>query len=226
MSAEISYREVVVGRNSKIWGVLRKNPAVSARFKIALSHREVSDFSFGAADRIWIFSYSRLEEENSALLNRLVLVGARTVIYVSSASTIVERVTRCYEYPRVKLRAEREAQSKLNAGVLVLGLVFDRLEELPGGINCATSYAQLTEFLLEPKWTDVDGKRTNLFIRVDRPFSSALEESLYRCYGLLIGWTRSWPCLLRPLDYVLRLIGIRWYGYLHLSNRLWNTTTS
>ena len=54
----------------------------------------------------------------------------------------------------------------------------------------------------------------------------AAEALLYRLYGRLQALCGSRPCLLRPLDLLLRGLGMRWYGYTHLSNRLWTSKTS
>jgi hypothetical protein len=63
-----------------------------------------------------------------------------------------------------------------------------------------------------------------LFEMIDRPFGSGAERALYRAYGSLQWRVRRWPCVLRPLDFTLRALGIRWYGYVNLSNRLWSST--
>jgi hypothetical protein len=60
-----------------------------------------------------------------------------------------------------------------------------------------------------------------LFDIVSRAFSGTTEAAIHRAYGLLLRACGAWPCLLRPLDALLRALGIRWYGYVYLSNRLW-----
>jgi hypothetical protein len=219
-------REIVVGRNSSVWRAMATSAAVAERFRTTISHADLSQFDFDAADRVWVFSYSRRPEENSALLDRLSQADVSEVIYVSSASTIVTHQTNCYLYPRLKRAAEIEAQRLLGALVLTLGLVYARSEELPGGVNVATSHEQLEQFLLNPSWPDNGGTRKNLFRLIECPFPSSFERALYRTYGHLITLVSRRPCILRPLDAVLRAFGYRWYGYFYLSNRLWTTTIS
>lgn len=219
-------REVILGRNSKVWIGASSNVAIAERFRIGVGHAELDAFTFTARDRVWVFSYSREPEENSALLTRLEVAGVHEVVYVSSASTIVTRLTQCYEYPSVKFRAEQEARERLDARVLTLGLVYRSAGELPAGSNAATSERHLEEFLLSPSWPLDGGTRMNLFEIVEREFSGGLESLLYRLYGFFQWRIRRWPCILRPLDLVLRALGFRWYGYIHLSNRLWTTTRS
>jgi hypothetical protein len=219
-------REVVIGRNSRVWRKSTENRAVSERFKKVIGHDEVSAFAFTSVDRVWVFSYSRKSAENSRLLGVLEEAAVKEVIYVSSAATIVTRLTRCYGYPTVKHLAEDESRRRLNARVLILGLVVDQIDELPPGINAATLQGAIEEFLLAPRWPHDGGTSMRLFKPVFVPFARAWEARLHRTYSELQWLVRFWPCVLRPIDAILRAFGIRWYGYVNLSNRLWNTTTS
>ena len=219
-------REVVLGHGSLVWRTLARDPAFAARFGATLGHRELAQFAFTAHDRVWVFAYARKPAQNDALLARLRAAGVREVIYVSSSSTIVARVTHCYAYPRAKLLAETRALQLPNARVLTLGLMHTQPRELPAGANIATSYAQLAAFMSAPQWPLADPRRKPLFSIVHRPFGGAIERAAYRAYGALLARAGSRPCWLRPLDVLLRLAGRRWYGYTHLSNRLWISTMS
>lgn len=223
---DLSRREVVVGRNSKVWRGLAADAHVAARVGAAIGHSELSAFAFAANDRVWVFSYSRNENENSALLQRLGEAGVAEVVYVSSSSCRVASRTACYEYPRVKQRAEAQALALGVGKVLTIGLVYADERELPAGDNVATSLAELGAFMLSPAWPDGQGRRKHLFGRVSRPFSGPLEKVLYRSYGWAILSLKAYPCVLRPIDLLLRALRMRWYGYVYLSNRLWISTTS
>lgn len=219
-------REVVLGRGSTVWRRLAAAPAVAARIGAAIGHAELAGFAFTPADRVWVLAYSRVPAENRAMLERLREAGVAEIVYVSSASTIVSRRTRCYEYPRVKQQAEDEALALPNARVLTIGLMHGDDAELPAGRNIATHYDELAAFLLAPDWPDEGGRRKRLFRVVQRPFRNAAEQVLARAYGAALDATGSHPCLLRPVDLLLRILGMRWYGYTFLSNRLWTSTTS
>jgi hypothetical protein len=219
-------REVVIGRNSKIWRKASDNRAVAERINSVIGHDEVFAFPFTARDRVWVFSYSRKPAENSRLFAALEAAAVQQVVYVSTATTIVTRFTRCYGYPTAKQTAENEARRRLDARILVLGLVVDRVEELPPGLNVATLQSAIEEFLLAPRWPEDGGRSMRLFESVAVSFTRLWEARLYRAYDDLQWMVRYWPCVLRPLDVLLRAVGIRWYGYVNLSNRLWNTTTS
>lgn len=228
MSADTvaAMRDVVLGSSSTVWRRLATNPALAARVSAAIGHRELAGFVFTPADRVWVLAYSRLPAENSAMLARLREAGVREIVYVSSASTIVSQRTRCYEYPRVKQQAEDETLALPNAKVLTIGLMHEHTAELPGGANVATRYDDLAAFMLKPVWPDDGGRRKRLFRIQERPFGSSLERLLARAYGIALDACGAHPCLLRPLDLLLRLLGMRWYGYTFLSNRLWTSTTS
>ena len=107
---------------------------------------------------------------------------------------------------------------------LRLGIVHKEESELPGGQNLATSERQIAEFLLRPHFPSTTDGLINLFDLVDRPFRNSLEARLHRVYGTTLWAVRRFPCVLRPLDMVLRALGIRWYGYVQLSNHLWIST--
>jgi hypothetical protein len=219
-------REVIVGKNSTVWRELAKRPDIAARFRVALSHNDLHNVKFLPGDRLWIFSYSRKAAENAALIERLGRAGAAEYVYVSSATTNIVPQTSCYRYPVVKLLAENLAREKLNARILTVGIVFDRQSDLPGGATIATSYDDLAGFMLAPQWPDCVGQAVRLFRPYERPFNGEAEEIAFKLYGRAVGLLRRWPCILRPVDFVLRRMGYRWYGYLYLSNKTWFTTTS
>ncbi len=221
----MTFREVVIGSNSRVWKASAADPRIAARFGLAIGHAQLGQFAFTPADRVWVFSYSRNPAENSQMFSILAAAGVREVVYVATASAIVSCCTDCYEYPRVKRLAELEARQRLAARVLTLGVVYNRLEELPAGLTMATSQASINEFLLDPQWLDGEHDR-RLFVPVNEPFATRPEAWAHRIYGALIWRLRRWPCALRPLDLLLRLAGFRWYGYVYLSNLLWNSTQS
>lgn len=219
-------REVVLGRSSTVWRRLSAEAPLAARVAATLGHHDLGTFEFTPADRVWVLSYSRDPRENSAMLQRLSAAGVREIVYVGSASTIVAQWTRCYEYPRVKLQAEQVALALPQARLLTIGLMHDSVDELPAGTNIATRYAELAAFMLQPDWPDGGGRGKRLFRVEQRPFASAIERAACGIYTSLLMAAGSRPCLLRPLDLILRLLGWRWYGYTCLSNRLWTSKTS
>ena len=226
----LARRDIVLGCHSAVWQRLALNAALAKRVYHAMGHREVGQFTFAANDRVWVFSYSRREDENIALLRRLRDAGVAEIIYLSSSSTCVAEKTSCYEYPRVKRQAELMVQAMPVGKVLTVGLIYVTPDELPAGENVATSIDELADFMRVPNWPDGDGEdkgnRKNLLRVVSRPFPSRVEHFFYRCYGVAIAQAGRYPCLLRPADLILRSLNMRWYGYVYLSNRAWISTIS
>jgi hypothetical protein len=219
-------REVVIGANSKVWRAAGRNPAVAARFRHVISHGAVPDFQFGGDDRVWIFAYSRRPDENSRLLATVRDAGVREVVYVSTATANVTRYTNCYGYPRVKRQAEDEARKLRNARVLVFGLVVTDVSEVPAGRRAVTWQRAIEDFVLNPQWPSDGGREVRLFEPVNVAFTRAWERAVHRVYDSLQWRVRRWPCILRPIDLMLRVLGIRWYGYVNLSDKIWFSTTS
>lgn len=221
-TAPDSPRDIIIGAGSRVWRAVAPGlGAQGARF-IALPHTQVAAHHFGPRDRIWIMAYSRRPEDNLKLFTQLRHVAPTAdFVYITSSACIATTVTRCYGYPRVKQQATEAARRLLDARVLTLGLVYGELDELPRGTHVATSLQQLCAFLLSPSWPGETNREARLFSVVTRPFANAAEAALQRTYVRLQQACGRWPCLLRPLDVLLRGVGIRWYGYTALSNRLW-----
>lgn len=215
-----STRLVVIGRNSKVWRTISDRLPGA----VAIGHRDVVHFSFRPDDVVWIFSYSRNDADNEALFECLANSAAEQFIYVSTASANIADKVRCYAYPRAKRRAEGRAVAILRAHVIRLGLVYDRVAELPSGLQAQTSVGSIVAAMegslaggpavVEPRLFELD----------DRPFASRVERLAYIAYGVMVS-RLPLPCAARPVDAVLRSLGWRWYGYVYLSNRLWKTTT-
>lgn len=218
-------RLVVVGRNAKVWQALRTRPELNDLEVRELRHRDIDDARFSADEEVWVFAYSRVAAENESMLARLVTQGARQLVYLSSSSVVVAERTGCYEYPRVKRLAEQAALRLPGARVLTLGLVYGSPAELPGGRNAATSHDELARFMASPAWKP-SAVPQPLMHMVERPLSRPAERMLHALYGYLIHAVGPWPCLLRPLDLLLRLLGLRWYGYTYLANERWTSTMS
>lgn len=216
------FRQIIIGRNSKIWSVICSDEKLGAT--IAVGHSEVASFDFKVSDRVWIFSYSRLPHENKKILECLRVKGVKDIVYISSSSTNVSSITNCYSYPRIKKQAADDAIRICNARVLTIGLFYENEENLPSGRSVVTSAEELIRFMSNPTLPQ-PGSTTFLFRRIEQPFSSSLEFQLYKMYGSLLLFFVTKPCLLRPLDFLLRGMGYNWYGYFYLSNKLWFSTT-
>lgn len=218
-------RNVVLGVNSAIWKRLANHASLAKSPPIAIGHRDLRTFAFSPDDTVWVLSYSKLHQENIELLDYLAGLNLRAIVYLTSSSTIVTKVTRCFRYPLTKYLAETHARRFANAKIVTIGLVYMTETELPAGSNIATSYHELAQFISAAEWP-AQGVDKRLFRIVERNFGSSVEKLLYRLYGSLQQLCGSQACLLRPFDLLLKLLGMRWYGYTYLSNRLWISTIS
>lgn len=214
-------RLVIVGRNSKVWKALRQH--FSFDTLIEESHASVAGLRLMPDDRVWIFAFSRVDEENEALVRGLKEAGAKQVWYVSTATANVAEQTGCYSYPRAKKAAEGMAAAILGAQIVRFGLVYRDEDQIPSGISATTSLASIYQ-ALHASLGVAPEVPTNLFERHEQEFSNSIEKVAYRLYGAVIARLPN-PCLLRPVDLLLRLLGWKWYGYVYLSNRSWFSTT-
>lgn len=219
-------RQIIIGRHSTIWGELSKSGRLDeSRNYVAISHSELRSFDFLAEDTVWVLSYSRSPDENESIIRVLKSSNACDVVYVTSASTNVVEITQCYEYPKVKRMAHEAAIDICGAKVLSIGLFYQNEAELPCGTTASTSLATLASFMNNPVWNE-QKMITNLFYPVTRPFESSIEKVAFFLYGALLSCCGQYPCLLRPIDLILKILKMRWYGYLYLSNKLWYTKIS
>ena len=213
-------RIVVVGRNSKVWKALSSSSHLNDITVCAVGHGQLEEFVFQPGDCVWIFAYSRSHGENLALFKKLAAYNFIDVTYISSAATNVCTITRCYTYPTIKFQAAEKAKQLCSARVVTIGWFYSALEELPAGRTAATSVNELAKLMRSSY--KIDKTDVNLFHMVERPFRSETERLLYQFYGKLLTAAGRFPCLLRPVDFFLRMFNMRWYGYLYLSNRLWS----
>jgi hypothetical protein len=210
-------RLVFVGRSSKLWARLIPH-FEGRRHAVAIGHSDVGGFAFDANDDVWIGSYAPNEAGNLYLLSALAHRGVTQATYISTATANIADTNFCYHYPRIKARAEAAARTILKARIVRIGLIYDHVRELPGGTSAATNIRVLANAMqggdLAPAKDDI----IHQYSMVSRPIETILESKMQRLYGKMIRLTGRFPCVLRPIDLILSLIGWHWYGYLYLSN--------
>lgn len=211
-------RLIFVGRSSKLWARLIPH-FDGQRPAVAIGHSDVDGFTFDANDDVWIGSYAPDEAGNLLLLSMLAQRGVIHATYISTATANIADTISCYRYPRIKAQAEAAARTILKARIVRIGLIYDDVQELPGGMSAATNIGALAGAMQSEATESANDEIVHQYSMVTRPFETALEAMLQRWYGTMIGLTGRFPCLLRPIDVLLGLIGWRWYGYLYVSNR-------
>lgn len=212
-------RLVVIGSNSVLWARIADRLLAASPNSLAFGHRDIGELRLTADDCVWIFSYAPDEEANRLLFERIAGLGAGRHVYLSSATANIADEVHCYRYPRVKAAGERDAARILDAVPVRIGLIHDDPAELPAGTSAATRLDDLIAAMLAPDGLpDRAGGAVPLYRLVKRPFASSLEHAAYRFYGALLRLCGRHPCVLRPIDLLLRAVGWRWYGYFRLSN--------
>lgn len=218
-------RLVVVGKNSALWSRISERVLAQRPDSLAVGHGDLDGLKLTSEDLVWIFSYAPSEEANRQLFEKIASLGSGGQVYLSTATANMADRTTCYRYPRVKAQSERDARRILGARVVRIGLIHDDPAELPAGTAAATRLADLIAAMIDLRLAEDGGREPiNLHQLIDRPFSGPIESAVYHGYGRLLRLAGSWPCLLRPLDLLLRSVGWRWYGYFRLSNEQCRTT--
>lgn len=219
MVAKKPWRLVVIGKNSILWSRIGDRVRSRHLNTLAVGHRDLASVRLNASDRIWIFSYAQDVNENAALFDVIAAQGGSNCYYLSSATANIADNVRCYRYPLVKRAGELDAELRLGAIPVRIGLIHDNTNELPAGNSAVTQLDLLIEAMISD---DVDfarcGSLIQLYTLESKLFSSAMERFAYIWYGKLLRACGSYPCVLRPLDVVLKLFGWRWYGYFRMSN--------
>lgn len=215
-------RNIIIGKNSKVWKWLKSiDSELNDSSYIAISNIDIENFDFKESDLVWIFSYSIKTEGNRKLINRLSTTKAKKFVYVTSATTVILDKIKCYKYPKVKYEAEVLAQKKLGAKKLSIGIVYQNTTDLPSGINIVTKIEDIAQFIKHPVWDTNDANY--LFTSYEQPFKSKLEKVCYNIYNNLMTIFSKNPCILRPIDLLLKIAGYNWYGYVYKSNKKWNS---
>lgn len=205
---------IFVGKNTRVWKLLLScNPYLS-KFVIAISHSELLSFSFPINSTVWIFSHARKKNHIYKLIKNLKnKKNVKEYIYVSSVVTNISKKYPLYSYPRTKRLAQAIAVQQLKANVVILGLVYNNIEELPYGVSYSTHCTEIINLLHKTSFP----KKQILYKKTYRPFTSKIEQKVYKLYKALILTYPANYILLRPIDFILSKIGYKWYGYFFLS---------
>jgi hypothetical protein len=216
--ASLARRIVFIGRSSILWARLLPHLTKTSPI-VAIGHRDIRQFSFASTDEVWIGSYAPDILGNETLFNELAKKSFGRCFYISTATANIAEHTNCYRYPHVKSKSEFIAKQVLGAQIVRIGLIYNDPSELPSGINAATKISDLVDRMILEKEELIVKIDENQYKLVKRSFSSIFEKSAYNIYGKIIDHTGRYPCVLRPIDWLLGVIGWRWYGYLYLSNK-------
>jgi hypothetical protein len=204
-------RKIIIGKNSKLF----KNYSVefTERFDFFLSHTDIERFKFESNDCVLLLSYPNSKPQLDIMKNSLLKLTHSKVIILSTCAVIVSKLTNCYFYPKIKLLQEKYVAEVLNnfliyrVGTIVRERDYNKyigtcvldskvfFNELDSFIKFDFEHRIITSV----KTLDFEG--------------GTIEKFIYKNYCFLISTLSFCPCILRPLDLILRIFGRSWYGY-------------
>jgi hypothetical protein len=200
-------KELIVGCNSSVVKGLNLDP-----HKYTLvSHQDINSFSLnGRYLRAIVFSHSKIVHNNIELLNNLTRY-ADDIVYISTTSTDYAKAGFDYAYPKTKLEIETYIKTSdlfKSVVILYLGIVIKNFEDWSfAGTYKITEYDQILKIFQNlPTSGEIECFK---LARIEP--KNKTELLLYKIYSSLYG-IHTWR-LLRPLDFILKIFGYRWYGY-------------
>ena len=204
-------RKIIIGKNSNLYKNY-KNDFLSF-FDFAISHNEIASFHFLPNDFIFVLSYPRSISGIKKMVILMKQLKNNKILLLSTCSAILNNITSCYYYPKIKFLQEKYFSKTFHnliifrVGTVIRKNDYDNYYGLCV-INDKVFFRMIREFIKR-------NPKEQLVTRFDiLDFKGSFFEShLYDIYCRLIFSLIPFPCILRPLDVILRLFNIRWYGY-------------
>jgi len=204
-------RKIIIGKNSKLF--LNFKSEFLRIFDLCLSHKDLVDFKFRLDDVILILSYPKSILELNEMKINLGTLRKNKVILLSTCSVVVNKYTKCYAYPRIKLLQEK-CFSEIFTNLLIyrIGTVIRSNQYKKYIGTCILDSNYFFESLDRQVSIAFDKKIITSFKTIEFNGLSA-ESFFYNVYCFLIRFFSPYPCILRPFDLVLKWLGKPWYGY-------------
>lgn len=198
-------KNLVIGKNSTLIKLLlEKHPVLKDNVHF-ISHTEAASECSKEWEYIFVFSYSKKLSENIHLAQQVATNGGR-IVYISSISASISPGW-LPRYPKIKLMCESIFKDICNAQVVRLGC-FEELYsfEDAGLLIPITSLNDLKSLILLQSH---DAIVVNLFKFVPKGTRSTRMTIYLAIYKSLGGNL----LLLRPFDFLFRLMKLPIYGY-------------
>lgn len=206
---------LIVGKNSVIVKNLLKNFTDLPLFFDVVSHSELFSLKL-YYDKCYIFSYSLSEIDNQKIIDWC-CANCNKVYYISSSSVIVAKHGELYSYPKIKMLAEEYGCANYkNFYIRRLGYVVSN-EKKEYYISYTTEINDIHKILLSNDNVSVE----NIFNINPNLKKNKIKSKIIMGYSLFQYWIMPASILLRPIDLILKILGIRSYGYTSLGDRLW-----
>lgn len=194
---------IVIGKNSFIASDVLKG-------SVAISHAEVRDNKELENNVIVVFSWSRKLSENLTLADQIIANKPTKIIFISSVTALLKEVD-AWNYPRSKKIVERYYQSQHSlTSIIRIGLYegshdFDKLV----GRIPKTSNEYLRATINDEANKENSGQVINCW-EIEDVIIKKWQQLLIDFYIILFRFSKI---LARCVDVILRIIGVKLYGY-------------
>ncbi|CAM8346238.1 hypothetical protein MCERHM63_00828 [Candidatus Methylopumilus planktonicus] len=206
--------------------LIGKNSGLYRNFKLyfdgfideAISHRDLHKIKFSKSDVLIILSFTFNKNSQDYFINLLKKTSASQVIVFSTAACLVSEKIKCYAYPDFKLQSEKNFMKAIPETVIFrFGTIIDYQSRHFYRGTYVTEISDVVNAIKSAIKLNLKSKVISMYSFCKFTNKNSFEYLLYKFYCKLI-LRMSCPCLLRPLDLILRLVfGYKWYGYGALS---------
>jgi len=211
-------RKIIIGKNSNLYKEFKKE--FDEIFDLAISHKDLHNFVIKKTDIYFILSYGQSEKEMSQLLSEVIKIKQNNVILLSTTAIIVSKYSKCYAYPKLKMMQENFFSAKMSNFIIYrVGTVLRKNNLYHNRGTCVLNsdlFFRTLKKLLSGEFVCQVVEEYE-FVRIEK---NTLESIIYFIYTVTIRLFYKFPCVLRPIDLILKILNYRWYGYGALSLKL------
>jgi hypothetical protein len=205
-------RIILVGKNS---GLYRNFKLYFDDFiDEAISHNDVHNFKFSKSDVLIILSYSFNTNLQRYFIGLLKKTSVNQIIVFSTVACLVSEKIKCYAYPDLKLQSEKNFRRSIPRTVIFrFGTIIDGQSRYVYRGTYVTEISDVVNGVKSAIKLHLKSKVISIYNFCEFNNKNCFEYLLYQYYYKVIS-RMSYPCLLRPLDLILRIVfGYKWYGY-------------
>lgn len=211
-------RKIIIGKNSNLYKEFRYE--FDDIFDLAISHKDLQNFGTKKTDIYFILSYGQSEKEMSQLLNEIKKIKHNNVILLSTSAVIVSKYSQCYSYPRLKMMQENFFIKKMSNFIIYrVGTVLRKNNLYQNRGTCVLNsnlFFKTLKKLLSGEFVSQVVQEYE-FVEIKK---NTFESIIYLIYTVTIRLFYRFPCVLRPIDLMLKILNYPWYGYGTLSLKL------
>jgi len=212
-------KTLIIGKNSRLvnqLGINKKNNIIKL-----ISHSDIqNELNSGVVYKnIFLFSFSYKMQENMSMIEKIKLFSVESEVYIiSSTSVFAYRISPFYKYPGIKSKMDSYAISN-GFHILRIGYVVDDERSLNSGEYLITHPNDICDFIDSPLKAS-KSRAVDLFKYVNLPMN-IFYKIFYSVYLFALFHLGRYAFVLRPVDLILKVAGVKWYGYNALGVIYW-----